>query len=51
MRITSRLFATAIAVAVWVYAGYSVASGPTAFKAIAPVALDAAVACAWRNLN
>jgi hypothetical protein len=51
MRVSSRLFATAIAVAVWVYAGYAVTSGPTAYKVTAPVALDAAVAFVWRNLN
>jgi hypothetical protein len=37
----SRLLATVLAGIVWVFAGFSVASGPLASKAIAPAALDA----------
>jgi len=51
MRASSRLIATALAVVVWIFAGYSVASGPAAFKAIAPVPLDASAGCAWQNPN
>jgi hypothetical protein len=37
----SRFLATVLAGIVWVFAGFSVASGPLASKAIAPPVLDA----------
>jgi hypothetical protein len=37
----SRLLATALAGIVWIFAGFSVASGPLASKAITPTVLDA----------
>ena len=37
----SRLRATVLAGIVWVFAGFSVASGPLASKAISPAVLDA----------
>ena len=39
----SRLLATVLAGIVWVFAGFSVASGPLASKAITPAVLDATV--------
>jgi hypothetical protein len=41
----SRFAATFIAGIVWIYAGFSVASGSLVHKAITPAALDAAVKC------
>ena len=37
----SRILATVLAGIVWVFAGFSVASGPLASKAITPTVLDA----------
>ena len=37
----SRLLATVLAGIVWIFAGFSVASGPLASKAITPAVLDA----------
>ena len=48
MRVTSRLIATAVAVVVWLIAGYAVASGPRAFKVIAPVAFGVNATCSWQ---
>jgi hypothetical protein len=41
----SRFLATVLAGIVWVFAGFSVASGPLATKAITPAALGAAAKC------
>jgi len=41
----SRFLATVLAGIVWIFAGFSVASGPLAAKAITPTVLDAAVKC------
>jgi hypothetical protein len=47
----SRFLATVLAGIVWIIAGFSVASGPLAAKAITPTALDAAVKCALGALH
>jgi len=44
MRLSSRYLATGLAVVVWLFAGYAVASRSLAQKAIAPAAFDAAAA-------
>ena len=41
MRLSSRLWATSLAVVVWLFAGYAVASRSLAEKAITPAAFDA----------
>jgi hypothetical protein len=41
MRTASKVVGIVLAVAVWLFAGLSVASGPLAPKAITPVFLDA----------
>lgn len=41
----SRFLATVLAGIVWIFAGFSVASGPLAAKAITPTVLDAAAKC------
>jgi hypothetical protein len=45
MRPLNRFIATVVAVAVWAAAGYAVASGPQAYKAIAPAVPDVAAVC------
>jgi ABC-type anion transport system duplicated permease subunit len=42
MRASSRIVAVAVAAAVWIYAGMSVASRPAAQQAITPSVLDVA---------
>ena len=44
MRRHDRFWATSLAVVVWMFAGYAVASGPVASTAITPPALDATAA-------
>ena len=44
MRLSSRLWATSLAVVVWLFAGYAVASRSLAQTAITPGAFDAAAA-------
>jgi len=46
MRSSSRFLAVAVAAAVWIMAGMSVASRPVAYQAIAPAVLDVAASCA-----
>ena len=41
MRTASKVVGIALAVAVWLFAGLSVASGPPAHEAITPASLDA----------
>ena len=41
MRTTDRFLAITLAVIVWLFAGYAVASRPVALQAITPPALDA----------
>jgi len=43
MSSASRFLATVLAGIVWIFAGFSVASGPLAAKAITPTVFDAAV--------
>jgi hypothetical protein len=44
MRLSSRFWATSLAVVVWLFAGYAVASRSLAERAIAPAAFDATAA-------
>jgi hypothetical protein len=46
MNVWSRFLATALAGIVWMFAGFSVASGPLAAKAITPAVLGVAAKCA-----
>jgi hypothetical protein len=46
MTAASRFLATLLAGIVWVFAGFAVASGPLATKAITPAVLGAAAKCA-----
>jgi hypothetical protein len=48
MRAGSRVLATLLAGIVWIFAGYTVASGSLVPKAIAPAMLDAAATCTLR---
>jgi len=41
----SRFLATVLAGIVWIFAGFSIASGPLAAKAITPTVLGAAANC------
>ena len=45
MNAGSRFLATVLAGIVWIFAGFSVASGPLAAKAITPKVLGAAAKC------
>ena len=46
-----RVIATVVAVIVWAFAGYAIASGPTESGVVAPTVLNATVACILPTLH